>query len=185
MSVEIASSKIRSLTAMKERGVNVPEFTTDRETVQRWLSEDKRVLARTLDRASGGRGIILLSSGESIPQARLYTLYIPKYDEYRVHVWGDQVLDIQQKRRRNGVDEINSQIRNASNGWVFCREGVNCPEQCVDQARRAVAALGLDFGAVDVGFTRRGNIATVYEVNTAPGIEGTTLSVYANKMLSL
>jgi glutathione synthase/RimK-type ligase-like ATP-grasp enzyme len=41
----------------------------------------------------------------------------------------------------------------------------------------AVQALGLDFGAADVGFNN--NKASVYEVNTACGLMGKTLEAYA------
>jgi glutathione synthase/RimK-type ligase-like ATP-grasp enzyme len=40
----------------------------------------------------------------------------------------------------------------------------------------AVNTLGLDFGAVDIA--ECGDHAVVFEVNTAPGIDGTTVSKY-------
>jgi glutathione synthase/RimK-type ligase-like ATP-grasp enzyme len=40
--------------------------------------------------------------------------------------------------------------------------------------------LGLDFGAVDIGHRIIDNKVFVFEVNTAPGIEGTTLQRYVN-----
>lgn len=182
--VNVASSKLASLRKMKEAGVNVPDFTTSRETVAGWLANGKRALARTLDRASGGRGIIMCENPSSIPQAGLYTLYIPKKYEYRVHVWRGQVLDIQQKKKRLNFPEaqFNGQIRNFDRGWIFARDGVAAPQDVLDQSVAAVRALGLDFGAVDVGYTEKTQKATVYEVNTAPGVEGTTLSKYAAKI---
>jgi len=136
-------------------------------------------------RASAGRGIVVCEPGDDIPPAPLYTRYVPKYDEYRVHIWRGEVLDIQQKRRRNGEQGIDSRIRNTPNGWVFCREGVECPEVVIEQARAAIKSLNLDFGAADIGYTRRNSRATVYEVNTAPGIEGTTLRKYAGAIADL
>jgi glutathione synthase/RimK-type ligase-like ATP-grasp enzyme len=47
----------------------------------------------------------------------------------------------------------------------------------------AVAALGLDFGAVDIGWNRSTRRATVYEVNTAPYVEGTTAKMYAEAIV--
>lgn len=189
--VNVASSKIASLRKMKEAGVNVPEFTTERERVAEWLARGKRVLARTLDRASGGRGIVEISQDgatvPAIPYAGLYTLYIPKKHEYRLHVWRDQVLDVQQKKKRLNFPEaqFNGQIRNFDRGWVFARDGVSAPEGVISQSLAAVRALGLDFGAVDVGWTEKTQTATVYEVNTAPGVEGTTLQKYAAKIKAL
>ena len=39
--------------------------------------------------------------------------------------------------------------------------------------------LGLDFGAVDIGHRLIDNKLFVFEINTAPGITGTTLDNYA------
>ena len=46
------------------------------------------------------------------------------------------------------------------------------------EATAAVEALCLDFGAVDVVWNATKNKAFVLEVNTAPGVEGTTLEEY-------
>ncbi|MNV71557.1 Ribosomal protein S6--L-glutamate ligase [compost metagenome] len=43
----------------------------------------------------------------------------------------------------------------------------------------ACEVLGLDFGAVDVALGKDGKVY-VFEVNTAPGIEGTCLEAYVN-----
>lgn len=190
--VAVATSKLASLRRMKDAGVQVPEFTTDRAVVSTWLNDKKRVLARTLDRASGGRGIVELVRGEdgrlpTIPYAPVYTKYVPKKAEYRVHVWRGQVIDVQQKKKRLNFPEgqFNGQIRNFDRGWVFARENITYPEVVTVQALAAVRALGLDFGAVDIGLTEKTQVATVYEVNTAPGVEGTTLVKYANKIKEL
>ena len=55
----------------------------------------------------------------------------------------------------------------------------NPPEGIVEQAKRSVIEAGLDFGAVDVIYNVHHKKAYVLEVNTAPGLEGTTLEVYA------
>ena len=44
---------------------------------------------------------------------------------------------------------------------------------------RSVNLLGLDFGAVDIGHRLQDNKFFVFEINTAPGIEGSTLDKYA------
>jgi hypothetical protein len=99
-------------------------------------------------------------------------------------VFDGRAIDVQQKRRRREDDDVNYQIRNADNGWVYCRGGVVAPQCVVDAAISAVAALGLDFGAADVGYNMHYNLATVYEVNTAPGLEGHTLDVYRNALMA-
>jgi hypothetical protein len=123
--------------------------------------------------------------GRRLKNAPLYTKYFKKADEFRVHVWGDRVLDVQQKRKRQEVDneEMDYQVRNAAGGWVFCRNEVDTPDCVIEAAVRAVSALGLDFGAVDVGYNRHQDKACVFEVNTAPGLEGTTLDRYYYALL--
>ena len=52
-------------------------------------------------------------------------------------------------------------------------------------AVNAVKALGLDFGAVDIIYNEKENQYYVLEVNTAPGLEGTTLIKYAERFSKL
>lgn len=127
-----------------------------------------------------------LTRGRRIVEAPLYTKYMKKADEYRIHVFDGVVIDIQQKRKRQETpnEEINYQIRNHTNGWVYCRDNVDCPSPAIDNAVRAVDVLGLDFGAVDVGYNNHEESACVYEVNTAPGLEGTTLEKYYEAIIN-
>jgi glutathione synthase/RimK-type ligase-like ATP-grasp enzyme len=104
---------------------------------------------------------------------------VKKKNEYRVHVFKDAVIDVQQKRKRREAD-VDYRVRNHEGGWVFCRENVDCPADVTREALKAVHALGLNFGAVDVGWNEHYEEACVYEVNSAPGLEGTTLLIYAD-----
>lgn len=93
------------------------------------------------------------------------------------------VICVQQKRKESEAEQTADQklIRNRSNGWVFTRNDIDpLPQDALTQAVNAVAALGLDFGAVDLVIGRDDELAYVLEVNTAPGLEGTTVQDYAN-----
>jgi glutathione synthase/RimK-type ligase-like ATP-grasp enzyme len=71
-------------------------------------------------------------------------------------------------------------VRTAENGWVFCRNNIRTPQaETVNLCIKAVAELGLDFGGVDCCETDFGT-AVVFEVNTAPAIEGTTVRHYVD-----
>jgi D-alanine-D-alanine ligase-like ATP-grasp enzyme len=49
----------------------------------------------------------------------------------------------------------------------------------MDQAAiKAVSAVGLDFGAVDFGTDKEGNV-WLLEVNTSPGLQGMSASIAA------
>lgn len=185
--VVLASDKLRTAEALGNYGVSQPAFTTDRKVAEQWIEEGNQVLCRKLLRASCGRGIVLAETVDALVRAPLYTMYVKKQDEYRVHVLGDRIIDVQQKKKRQEVDndEVNYQIRNARHGWVFCRGGVEPPRAVTEAAVRAVDALGLDFGAVDVGYNAHHKSAAVYEVNTAPGLEGTTLDKYYEAFLEV
>jgi len=180
-----ASDKLRSAKIFGNHGVPQPDYTTDRGIAEQWLEKGDTVVARKLLRASSGRGLVLVSPGELLPQAPLYTKYVKKIDEYRVHVAFGKVIDVQQKKRRLEVDDdaVNWQVRNHHNGWVFARDGLTVPSCVTDAGISAVGALDLDFGAVDIGYNKHKDACVVYEVNTAPGLEGKSLQIYYQAFL--
>lgn len=182
-----ASDKRAATAIFQEKGVPIPESTTDRTVAQQWLEDGSHVVCRKLLRANSGRGIVLVGpEGSEITTVRtlcdapLYTKYIKKAAEFRIHVAFGEIIDVQQKKRNTDVpdEQVNWQIRNHSNGWIFARDGVVAPDCVRTSAVAAVAALGLEFGAVDIGYNEHKQDAVVYEVNTAPGLEGSTLDAY-------
>lgn len=186
------TNKLEQLKAYEQAGVPHPPFTTAKEKAQEWLSNPKLgdgigVLARTSLTASQGLGIIGLYKGSEIPEAPLYVKYIPKQYEYRVHVFNGKVIDITQKRKKQGVpnEEVNYQIRNHHNGWVYCREDLHIPTGLEASAIQAVQCLGLLFGAVDVIWNKKQDKCYVLETNSAPGLEGTTVVKYVNAIKEL
>lgn len=183
--VELASNKIETLRKLYLSNISVPYYCTNIENARFELNSGPRypglkhaVLCRTLTRANSGRGIVIAETPEQLVPAPLYTRYVPKQQEYRVHVFRELgIIDVQQKKRMvDGVPD--PYIRNHATGWVFCREDIHPPQAVLNTATDAVMALGLDFGAVDIGF--HNSIGPcVYEVNTAPGLTGQTLNNYA------
>lgn len=108
-----------------------------------------------------------------------FVKYQKKKNEYRVHVFNGSVIDITQKKKRKGVT-VDTKIRNYHNGWVYCRDDVYIPEGIELLAIRTIKALNLHFGAVDIIWNELQNKCYVLEVNTAPGLTGTTLERYAD-----
>lgn len=72
-------------------------------------------------------------------------------------------------------------VRSWDGGWRIVYDGVSLDGRNAvrELAHNAVRALGLDFGAVDIGERANGTYA-VLEVNRAPGLEGGTVTSYAN-----
>jgi len=158
-----------------------PEFTTRKVDAQAWLDDGKTVVERHKLTGNSGEGIVICEPDGELGDAKLYTKYVPKRDEYRVHVFQGEVLDTQRKARVADVpdDEVNWKVRNMANGFIFARnEGHDIPALVLSQAVLAVETCGLDFGAVDVVYNEREGMAYVLEVNTAPGLSGTTLDKY-------
>lgn len=146
------------------------------------INDGKTVVCRTILNGHSGAGIVLASTEEELVDAPLYTEYIPKKEEYRVHVFNGEVIHVSRKARRKDVpdENVNWKIRNHNNGFIFQHENFELPDECNVQALLAVKDLGLDFGAVDIIWNDKQQKAYVLEVNTAPGIEGKTLDAYVN-----
>ncbi len=174
--VKLACNKHYAFLALQDAGVSIPKTTTSKLNAERWL-EWGPVFCRTLLTGHAGKGIVVAETADQLVDAPLYTASFPKTHEFRVHVFKGQVIDIQEKRKRNGTGG-RGHVWNHGNDFVFCRQNVNPPECVLDASRKAVEALGLDFGGVDVGYDQRENKAVVFEINTAPGIDNTTLTKY-------
>jgi hypothetical protein len=185
-SVARASNKLDCLRALESvPTVRTPEWTTDRNVVRDWLREEGTVVfVRTLLRANSGRGIVKLEGeGVDIPAAPLYTRYVRKLSEWRVHVMRGDAFHIQRKIARTGVEPTDWQIRSHDNGFIFQQEYNRDAwhEEIGQMAVDTVTALGLDFGAVDILWASDLSYPVVLEVNTAPGLEGRTLEKYVEK----
>lgn len=178
VAVSRAANKWTALTKLAFNNVPCPAFTGSREIAEGWLAEGEKVVCRTLLTAHSGRGIVVAKQQEDLIDAPLYTKYIRKKKEFRVHVFNDQVIDIQEKRRSSAVDDHHPYIRNHSNGYVFCRGDIVEPDDLRGLATSAVRSLGLDFGAVDIVWNEAQNKCFALEVNTACGLEGSTVDKY-------
>ncbi len=173
--------------AIHDSGPRLPEWTENKEIAQGWL-EKSCIIVRTLLTASEGRGIIKVEKGntEPLPQAPLYVKYIPKDAEYRVHIFNGEVIDVQRKVKDPGRDVQDWSVRSHRNGFIFTRRGSSGPHtdtipgDCLVQAKSAMAVSGLEFGAVDVIWSKKRDKAYVLEINTAPGLEGSTVGIYAD-----
>lgn len=185
MAIRNASNKLKSFELFQEAGVTIPQFFTSKEEASEYLEQNRgsSIVARTVLAGHSGVGIVIANTVQEIPQAPLYTVYVKKQEEYRYHVFAGQVVDIQRKARKRDVpdDAVNWQVRNLDGGFIFAREGVVESAQAAEDSIKAVAALGLDFGAVDLVYNQREDKYYVLEVNSAPGLAGSTLDGYARR----
>lgn len=178
--IKKAANKLQAFKTLEGR-VPIPCYTTDRQEAAKWLPGGM-VVCRTILSGHSGKGIVLASNEEEMVPAPLYTQYIKKEHEYRLHVFGDEVFFVQRKARKLEVpdEEVNWQIRNHDNGFIYANKDVEVGELFKEIAVKSIKALGLDFGAVDLIVTKKGE-PYVLEINTAPGLTGTTLEKYCEQ----
>lgn len=162
--------------------VNIPEWSTQYRQALLWIQAGYRVCARTILNGNNGAGLIITNQANELPtDAPLYTVYIPKTHEFRVHVIDGTVVEVQKKvwPKSKSSEGVDFSQRNFSDGFVFqSAKYREVHPEVIRQALNAVKALELDFAGVDVIWN--GEKAAVLEVNTAPGIDGSDLTLYAN-----
>lgn len=174
-------------------GPRLPWWTANRAAAQEYVSSRNRrtdgpvLVERHVVSGHSGNGIRLVNANEEVRLAPLYTAYIKKKDEYRVHFFkhpGEETqYFVQQKRLRQDHPEGDIfKIRNKSNGWVYCHNEVSHNAAVLQQAHIMAELSSLDFGAIDIIWNESEGGAYILEINTAPGVEGETGRWYARQI---
>lgn len=182
--VALATNKRNTFDKFILKEVSHPEWSDCKDWAASTIEEGHKVFCRTSLTSHSGNGIIIAETTDQLVDAPLYVKAIKKDKEYRVHVFQNQIIDFQQKKKKHNFDGGISGIRNHTNGWVYARSDVELPEAVANESIKAVQALGLDFGAVDVCTDRKDKVF-IFEINTAPGLHGTTLQKYTEAFRSL
>jgi len=175
--VEQAQNKLTAFKIMRDAGVCVPPFWEKMDEVP---DDVFPVMCRTLLSGHSGAGIVVATDAATLVPAPLYTQYIKKKHEYRVHIFNDKAFFVQRKARKLSIYDPNWMIRNLEGGFVFVEaEFSDVPPAVVEQSIMAIKSLGLNFGGVDVMWNAHDQQAYVLEVNTACGLEERTANKYA------
>ena len=160
-----------------------------------WINRDHipddafPVVCRTILAGHSGEGIVIANTRDELVEARLYTKYIKKKSEFRIHIGKREgvcfIISEQQKVKRADIlpEDTDFRVRNHAGGFVFQRNGIEVPDCVWGVALAAMGRFSIDFGAVDVIYNERQDRAYVLEINTAPGLEGQTVSDYASFFL--
>lgn len=162
---------LQQLETLMRAGVSTPPFAVGDAANQLKFP----LLAREV-RHRGGKDIKVTFQPEEIgwrmaAGAGFFTEYIPHSTEYRVWIYRQRHLATYEKSMAR-PNEYKFIGRNYRNGFIFNRiEPANVNKILAQEANKAVIALGLDFGAVDILHGKDGKFY-VLEVNTAPGVEG-------------
>ena len=165
--------------------VEIPLYSTKKTWALDMCESGTKIVCRTVLNGHSGEGIHIADTPDDVVDAPLYVEYRLKKTEYRVHIMHDKVVDVQRKARDHNIpdDQVNWQVRNHKYGFVFVRDENpdTIPKNVLTQALNAVKMVGLDFGAVDIIYNSKHRNATVLEINTAPGLSGTTLEGYKSR----
>lgn len=119
-----------------------------------------------------------------------YVLREDVVNEYRIHSFLGKSIKAGQKVVRDGFRLVDHErnwrpnsnlahpwVRSFDGGWRIRYDNFKSTPQMRKVAAMAVKALGLQFGAVDIG-ELEGGVLKVFEVNRAPGIEGGSVESY-------
>jgi len=164
--------KLAELQALAGAGISVPQLWTSNQW--RDAGQHLPVVARNRQHTRGTdiRVIRRMDKAREWSTRRdFFTKLIDVQREFRTQIFRSAHLGTYEKVLEHPEMRKSVIARNLRNGYVFrlCT-GDNIPRQGVDLSRNAIAALNLDFGAVDWVMDRRGT-CYVLEANTAPGGE--------------
>lgn len=182
-------NKLIALTILSNEGISTPEFHKRGELEGSngiWFGREtfhkKGKDIVICEQKDDGIEILNNVSAEKITHL---TKYIPVDREYRVHVMGNEVIQVCIKIPDDNTHE-KDMIRNLEHGWHFaeCNDWVNMYKKMKQMAIDSVNILGLDFGAVDIILGKDGKYY-VLEVNTAPGLDNKRLELYVENLTKL
>lgn len=161
-------------------GLNAPETTIELNVAVGWLRDGHDVWGRKLYHTHG-KDIV----GFRHPQwheREFWVKVVPNVlYEWRLHVFLGRCI-------ARGIKWQTSPpwrklaVRNRSNGWTM-RHDIKPPDGLRDVAKKAVAAVGYDFGAVDL-LVQDDGTQWVLEVNKAPGMDDYTANAYAKAIVA-
>ena len=181
--IDMASDKFRAREAIDNQGIRVPHYSHDPNDLQfpiigrpkrhyKCLNfhyyENREALERDYD------------LDRKIRDGFYFQERIPQKKEYRIHMFQGDPMRIQVKYRRTSFpDPIK---RGMKFGWGFkIREYRSTSEILLDMCKNAMEAVSLDFGAIDA-ILGEDNKFYILEINTAPGLNDSGASLYANKI---
>ena len=186
------TNKLKCFSLFKNAGLNVPNIYLKRDKIKRFP-----VLGRD-SHHHGGLDIVMIHGSNSgkndfskIPIKDFYVELLESRMEYRVHVFDNEVIRVTKKVFRGHDKDGNSVeskdvIKNDTYGWGH--KNIELDEidpNYLEVSKKALKAIGLSFGAVDLLIERGTNKPFVLEVNSSPRLNTIGLGIYVDKIVSL
>ena len=166
--------------------VELPEWTEDLREAIGWAS-NSIVYGWKKERVAMFEDILEFTTSD------FWTKHKPHKKEFVIHLVRDKLIGIQEivPRETNNVGEkidpadLDFRLRIQSNGF-YKKTVSSCPEVCIDEAKKAIKRLGLDFCAIKVMYRQSVNKAVVLSVDTTPIIPDKNMGfAYADAIKNL
>lgn len=160
-----------------------PRYALDKKTAL--LSLGPKIVCRETDHGKDGDGIVVWTKDEhpeSMPEAVLYTEFIEKTAEYRVHIGRDkdgfiQPIGHQRKYKPDGGDIWAGD--SCYFVWTINGCKVVLPEEVSSVARKTMELFPeLAFAGLDIVYNSYTGKAFVLEANSAPTMTPKTVGIY-------
>ena len=164
LNANVKGNKLDQLEVIREAGLNVPEISLlngniDRFSFKRYMYP---LLARKL-KHSKGKDIIFLKTRRAwrrrqrrVATRQFIVKYVPKAEEFRVHVLGDDIGGISQKIKNEDYRNPHPHVWSRDRGWLQVDYDGQYYDRLKELGIKAIKALDLDFGAVDIMLGRDG-----------------------------
>lgn len=184
--ISAASNKREALELMRKAGIKVPTIYKDPLNIKQGEQPVTYPLLGRKDKHVGANDIILCLQARDIERAKAtgcthFSKYVPTKAEYRVHVFGDNIIKVSQKILTEPDQALQPWIRNLGAGYTFRQPETRLSGAARGMAIDAVSSLGLTFGAVDI-IIGDDDQPYILEVNTAPGLQtDTSLEAYTEQ----
>jgi len=175
-------NKLKSLMLLKQHGIRTIPFAIRFQDIPSFPA-----LRRLLNH-SRGRDIKLIANSNEFIKGDYYTSLIENYREYRCHIMFDKCVRLtlktpKPKEEYKENEEFNLLIKSFQRGWKVndhYKHEIDIEKKIIELSRRAIKALDLDFGAVDVIIENNTFKPYILEVNTAPHLSPYGIEVYVH-----
>lgn len=163
-----ATNKLVSRQLFIKKGVNTPRLLNQVDDYVNGI-----IIARPLIHSKGKNFVVLNNRQELENHWRAgwyYSEFIDKVREFRVHVGHSKVLALMEKHNPENGNIAWNRAVNSSKPFTRITQSQSDEQELLpvlQEAIKAVNAIGLDMGGVDVILDSSG-IAYILEVNTAP-----------------
>jgi hypothetical protein len=173
-----SAPRIRGVQELRDAATSLLDGLNRPAPVATTVAPQGEWLGRSSNHVGGGD--LLNNSGTDY-----FSLKEAFVEEFRIHSFLGRSIRAGKKVHRTPADTTpftgtpHAWIRSWDGGWRISYDGVSANQAMRDLAHSACQALNLDFGAVDIGRLADGTYKVI-EVNRAPGIDNSTVTVYAN-----